>query len=126
MLPLAHYAVQYQVYIFATDPHISHNPHRCLRDAAGNTIYPQQDIQSLSVQHGFGGGAGNATGVDASSGTWAITLAPRREWSTGRTWADVIKPMDYVEIYLSNHKLPAGQLPHLVMRGFVQTVTESI
>lgn len=77
--------------------------------------------------------------LNSPAGAWAITLISRRD-SGGRTWAQRIRPMDYVEINFARYDVKSrtpknttssnsGQgktdLP-IIMRGLVDKVTETV
>lgn len=72
--------------------------------------------------------------LNSPAGAWAITLISRRD-SGGRTWAQRIRPMDYVEIRFGRYDIQTrnkhdgsgdtSNLP-IVMRGFVDRITETI
>lgn len=59
--------------------------------------------------------------LGAPAGTFAITLKSTRD-SEGRTWAQRLEPMDYVEIYMGRD---AGDVLPPVMRCFVDNSGES-
>lgn len=88
------------------------------------------DVLSIGTSHALGQPAGEFT----------LGLAPRRfaldkDDRRGVTWADILKPMDYVEIWLCQRTVQMTDqdiraaigkddpsVPHVVMRGFVTNV----
>jgi hypothetical protein len=71
----------------------------------------RQSVQEITVSRSLG----------QATGTFQITLTPRLI-GKGMTWVDVIQPMDYVEISMWVPPRPKK----VVMRGFVDTVSESL
>ncbi|MFZ5686989.1 MAG: hypothetical protein ACOY9Y_02175 [Bacillota bacterium] len=55
------------------------------------------------------------------AGAWSIQLTTKKD-SQGRTWADRVKPMDYVVIWLGRFSTQ----PPVIMRGFVDNVREAL
>ncbi len=63
--------------------------------------------------------------LSQAPGTFAIQLTAKRD-SKGRTWADLLEAMDYIEIRASkNGKRISGELP-VIMRGFLDTTPQSL
>jgi murein DD-endopeptidase MepM/ murein hydrolase activator NlpD len=58
------------------------------------------------------------------AGTFTLRLVARRN-TEHKTWAQIIKPGDYVEIRLANNWVVSPADETLVMRGFVDATTES-
>lgn len=84
-----------------------------------------KDLVSVDVQHALG-----------QPSTFSLSVAPRRyridDTGEAMTWAEILRPMDYVEITLATSRryLRAGDIrervvagdrayPHVVLRGFI-------
>lgn len=61
--------------------------------------------------------------INQPAGAWSATLLSRRD-AQGHTWAQRLRPMDYVELRFGHH-VPPGQDPPLILRGFVDQCRET-
>ncbi len=61
--------------------------------------------------------------INQPTGAWSAVLVSRRD-AQGHTWAQRVRPMDYVELRFGHH-VPPGQDPPLILRGFVDQCRES-